>query len=53
MLFRSGVDARCNAVDSNEIQRSDNGEAVPQRFVIPAKSAAVLCPYSIIRMVSN
>ena len=53
LMMGLGVDARCNAVDSNEIQRSDNGEAVPQRFVIPAKSAAVLCPYSIIRMASN
>ena len=49
LVMGLGVDARCNVVDSNVIQRSDNGEAVPQRFVIPAKSAAVLRPYSIVR----
>ena len=53
LVMGLGVDARCNVVDSNEIQRSDNGETVPQRFVIPAKSAAVLCPYTIERMASN
>ena len=53
LVLGLGVDARCNVVDSNVIQRSDNGETVPQRFVIPAKSAAVLCPYTIERMASN
>ena len=53
LVLGLGVDARCNVVDSNVIQRSDNGESVPQRFVIPAKSAAVLCPYTIERMASN
>jgi len=53
LVIGLGVDARCNVVDSNVIQRSENGESVPQRFVIPAKSAAVLRPYSIVRMASN
>ncbi len=53
LVMGLGVDARCNVVDSNVIQRSENGESVPQRFVIPAKSAAVLRPYSIVRMASN
>ncbi len=53
LVMGLGVDARCNVVDSNEIQRSESGESVPQRFVIPAKSAAVLRPYSIVRMASN
>lgn len=53
LVIGLGVDARCNVVDSNVIQRSENGETVPQRFVIPAKSAAVLCPYTIERMASN
>ena len=53
LVMGLGVDSRCNVVDSNVIQRSDNGESVPQRFVIPAKSAAVLCPYTIERMASN
>ena len=50
MRMGLGVDVHGNVVQSNKLQYSDNNEQVSQRFVLPAKSAVVLCPYTIVRM---